>query len=87
MRCLYVLRTFDDYESAGDFAGISPGTQIPANERSHPFCVSRRQREALSEHPIARATFALPVSRVCWLEGASAECSVLRVFPEACTAC
>ena len=47
--------TFDDYESAGDFAGISPESADSKNERSLSVLRDAAAVEALSEHPIARA--------------------------------
>ena len=64
--------TFDDYESAGDFAGISPESADSKNERSLSVLRDAAAVEALSEHPIARAIAGFAREQGVLAEGASA---------------
>lgn len=64
--------TFDDYESAGDFAGISPESAGSKNERSLSVLRDAAAVEALSEHPIARAIAGFAREQGVLAEGASA---------------
>ena len=64
--------TFDDYESAGDFAGISPDSADSKNERSLSVLRDAAAVEALSEHPIARAIAGFAREQGVLAEGASA---------------
>ena len=64
--------TFDDYESAGDFAGISPDSAGSKNERSLSVLRDAAAVEALSEHPIARAIAGFAREQGVLAEGASA---------------
>ena len=64
--------TFDDYESAGDFAGISPESTGSKNERSLSVLRDAAAVEALSEHPIARAIAGFAREQGVLAEGASA---------------
>ena len=64
--------TFDDYESAGDLAGISPESTGSKNERSLSVLRDAAAVEALSEHPIARAIAGFARERGVLDEGASA---------------
>ena len=64
--------TFDDYESAGDFAGISPEPAGSKNERSLSVLRDAAAVEALSEHPIARAIAGFAREQGVLAEGASA---------------
>ena len=64
--------TFDDYESAGDFAGISPESADSKNERSLSVLRNAAAVEALSEHPIARAIAGFAREQGVLAEGASA---------------
>ena len=64
--------TFDDYESAGDFAGISPESADSKNERSLSVLRDAAAVEALSEHPIARAIAGFAREQGLLAEGASA---------------
>lgn len=64
--------TFDDYESAGDFAGISPDSSGSKNERSLSVLRDAAAVEALSEHPIARAIAGFAREQGVLAEGASA---------------
>lgn len=64
--------TFDDYESAGDFAGISPESADSKNERSLSVLHDAAAVEALSEHPIARAIAGFAREQGVLAEGASA---------------
>lgn len=64
--------TFDDYESAGDFAGISPDSAGSKNERSLSVLRDAAAVEALSEHPIARAIAGFARDQGVLAEGASA---------------
>lgn len=64
--------TFDDYESAGDLAGISPDSAGSKNERSLSVLRDAAAVEALSEHPIARAIAGFAREQGVLAEGASA---------------
>lgn len=64
--------TFDDYESAGDLAGISPDSAGSKNERSLSVLRDAAAVEALSEHPIARAIAGFASEQGVLAEGASA---------------
>ncbi len=64
--------TFDDYESAGDFASISPESADSKNERSLSVLRDAAAVEALSEHPIARAIAGFAREQGVLAEGASA---------------
>ena len=64
--------TFDDYESAGDLAGISPESADSKNERSLSVLRDAAAVEALSEHPIARAIAGFAREQGVLAEGASA---------------
>ena len=64
--------TFDDYESAGDFAGISPESADSKNDRSLSVLRDAAAVEALSEHPIARAIAGFAREQGVLAEGASA---------------
>ncbi len=64
--------TFGDYESAGDFAGISPDSAGSKNERSLSVLHDAAAVEALSEHPIARAIAGFAREQGVLAEGASA---------------
>ena len=64
--------TFDDYESAGDFAGISPESADSKNERSLSVLRDAAAVEALSEHPIARAIAGFARDQGVLAEGSSA---------------
>lgn len=64
--------TFGDYESAGDFAGISPDSSGSKNERSLSVLRDAAAVEALSEHPIARAIAGFAREQGVLAEGASA---------------
>ena len=64
--------TFGDYESAGDFAGISPESADSKNERSLSVLRDAAAVEALSEHPIARAIAGFAREQGVLAEGASA---------------
>ena len=64
--------TFGDYESAGDFAGISPESAGSKNERSLSVLRDAAAVEALSEHPIARAIAGFAREQGVLAEGASA---------------
>lgn len=64
--------TFGDYESAGDFAGISPESAASKNERSLSVLRDAAAVEALSEHPIARAIAGFAREQGVLAEGASA---------------
>lgn len=64
--------TFDDYESAGNFAGISPDSSGSKNKRSLSVLRDAAAVEALSEHPIARAIAGFARERGVLAEGASA---------------
>lgn len=64
--------TFDDYESAGDLAGISPDSTGSKNERSLSVLRDAAAVEALSEHPIARAIAGFARDQGVLAEGASA---------------
>ena len=64
--------TFGDYESAGDFAGISPESVGSKNERSLSVLRDAAAVEALSEHPIARAIAGFAREQGVLTEGASA---------------
>lgn len=64
--------TFDDYESAGDFAGISPDSSGSKNKRSLSVLRDAAAVEALSEHPIARAIAGFAREQGVLTEGASA---------------
>ena len=64
--------TFGDYESAGDFAGISPESVDSKNERSLSVLRDAAAVEALSEHPIARAIAGFAREQGVLAEGASA---------------
>lgn len=64
--------TFDDYESAGDFAGISPESADSKNERSLSVLRDAAAVEALSEHPIARAIAGFAREQGVLAEGSSA---------------
>ncbi len=64
--------TFGDYESAGDFAGISPESTNSKNERSLSVLRDAAAVEALSEHPIARAIAGFAREQGVLAEGASA---------------
>lgn len=64
--------TFDDYESAGDLAGISPDSAGSKNERSLSVLHDAAAVEALSEHPIARAIAGFAREQGVLAEGASA---------------
>ncbi|WP_368866537.1 heavy metal translocating P-type ATPase [Rothia mucilaginosa] len=64
--------TFDDYESAGDFAGISPESADSKSERSLSVLRDAAAVEALSEHPIARAIAGFAREQGVLAEGASA---------------
>lgn len=64
--------TFDDYESAGDFAGISPDSAGSKNKRSLSVLRDAAAVEALSEHPIARAIAGFAREQGVLTEGASA---------------
>lgn len=64
--------TFDDYESAGDFAGISPESADSKNDRSLSVLRDAATVEALSEHPIARAIAGFAREQGVLAEGASA---------------
>lgn len=64
--------TFDDYESAGDLAGISPDSAGSKNERSLSVLRDAVAVEALSEHPIARAIAGFAREQGVLAEGASA---------------
>lgn len=63
--------TFDDYESAGDLAGISPDSADSKNERSLSVLCEAAAVEALSEHPIARAIAGFAREQGVLAEGAS----------------
>lgn len=64
--------TFGDYESAGDFAGISPESADSKNDRSLSILRDAAAVEALSEHPIARAIAGFAREQGVLAEGASA---------------
>ena len=64
--------TFDDYETAGDFAVISPESADSKNERSLSVLRDAAAVEALSEHPIARAIAGFAREQGVLEEGASA---------------
>ncbi len=64
--------TFDDYESAGNFAGISPDSSGSKNKRSLSVLRDAAAVEALSEHPIARAIAGFAREQGVLAEGASA---------------
>lgn len=64
--------TFGDYESAGDFAGISPESADSKNDRSLSVLRDAAAVEALSEHPIARAIAGFAREQGVLAEGASA---------------
>ena len=64
--------TFGDYESAGDFAGISPESTGSKNERSLSVLRDAAAVEALSEHSIARAIAGFAREQGVLAEGASA---------------
>lgn len=64
--------TFGDYESAGNFAGISPESVGSKNERSLSVLRDAAAVEALSEHPIARAIAGFAREQGLLAEGASA---------------
>lgn len=64
--------TFGDYESAGDFTGISPDSFGSKNERSLSVLRDAAAVEALSEHPIARAIAGFAREQGVLAEGASA---------------
>ena len=64
--------TFDDYETAGDFAVISPESADSKNERSLSVLRDAAAVEALSEHPIARAIAGFAREQGVLAEGASA---------------
>ena len=64
--------TFGDYESAGNFAGISPESVGSKNERSLSVLRDAAAVEALSEHPIARAIAGFAREQGVLAEGASA---------------
>ena len=64
--------TFGDYESAGDFAGISPESAGSKNDRSLSVLRDAAAVEALSEHPIARAIAGFAREQGVLAEGASA---------------
>ena len=64
--------TFGDYESVGDFSGISSDSTDSKNERSLSVLRDAAAVEALSEHPIARAIAGFAREQGVLAEGASA---------------